>query len=39
MEVREKGFEPDEMTLVNVLGRLGIWVWGDGWRGLFWRRR
>ncbi|KAG6739620.1 hypothetical protein POTOM_057222 [Populus tomentosa] len=25
MEMREEGFEPDEMTLVNVLGRVGIW--------------
>ncbi|KAG5226234.1 pentatricopeptide repeat-containing protein [Salix suchowensis] len=36
MEMREEGFEPDEMTLVSVLGAcgdLGIWVWGDGWTG------
>jgi pentatricopeptide repeat protein len=39
MEMREKGFEPDEMTLVSVLGAcgdLGLGRWVDG---LFWRRR
>ncbi|KAL3567103.1 hypothetical protein D5086_032518 [Populus alba] len=34
MDMREEGFEPDEMTLLNVLGRVGIWVWGDGWSHL-----
>jgi hypothetical protein len=33
MEMREEGFEPDEMTLVNVLGAcgdLGLGRWVEG---------